>query len=113
MSDVSEQAKALARAVWPYVERHSKWHTYPAQRAIDVGWVHRDSLIAEGWTPPPDPHEDIARELWAALADMWPVGTVWQPHRSKTQADLLALVRRMFPDADEAWAIAGRIEEGT
>lgn len=32
-----------------------------AQRAIDAGWVHRDDLVAEGWTPPPDPHEAIAR----------------------------------------------------
>jgi hypothetical protein len=51
MSDVSEQAKALARAVWPYVERHSKWHTYPAQRAIGAGnfaaRVYGDGKISE------------------------------------------------------------------
>lgn len=97
MSGYSREAEALARVLWganTYLARYEL-----AQRAIDAGWQ-----------PPPDPHETIARELWAALADMWPVGTVWQPHRSKTQADLLALVRRMFPDADEARAIAGRVE---
>jgi len=107
MSDVSEQAKALARAVWPYVERHSKWHTYPAQRAIDAGWVQRDTLIAEleaqGWTPPPDPHVEIARAL---AAEMW--GDGWTDH-GPYYIKLRSAVRRLHTE-DEAQAIAGRIE---
>lgn len=106
MSDVSEQAKALARAVWPYVERHSKWHTYPAQRAIDEGWVQRDTLIAEleaqGWTPPPDPWEVIARSVWLFLFP----GGEWL---FESQRNLVQYMREVFTE-DEARAIAGRIE---
>lgn len=144
MSDVSEQAKALAD------ELH--WTTEVgrqiAQGAIDVGWVHRDSLVAEGWTPPSkpvDPTEALvaAAYRWAASrcyqpgeegaeADLWfkvrahrtpppdPCKTiarelykaVWGDtavYGSPAHTDLLAAVRRLLT-ADEARAIAGRIE---
>lgn len=109
MSDVSEQAKALARAVWPYVERHSKWHTEVAQRAIDAGWVQRDTLIAEleaqGWTPPPDPWEVIARSVWLFLFP----GGEWLAPEFESQRNLVQYMREVFTE-DEARAIAGRIE---
>ena len=82
-TEYSPEAESLARVLFPKDDL-TPWCTSAAQRAIDAGWQ-----------PPPDPPEDIARELWAAQADLWPVGEVWQPHRSKTQADLLAVVRRM------------------
>ena len=50
-------------------------------------------LLAEGWTPPPDPHEDIARELYdtafapARYADSRSVGPM-----------LLAAVHRIPDD---------------
>lgn len=111
MSDVSEQAKELARAVWPYVERHSKWHTEVAQRAIDAGWVQRDTLLAEleaqGWTPPPDPWEPIAREVCDALAREF--GTTWVAEHPAISDVLTAAVRHLHTE-DEARAIAGRIK---
>ena len=64
-----------------------------AQRAIDAGW-----------TPPPDPHEDIARELYAGMFT-----SPWNPERSDIACDLLAAVRRI-PDhlaRDVAEALRG------
>lgn len=102
MSDVSEQAKALAEAMW--WSGGGGW--VPAQRAIDDGWVQRDTLMAEleaqGWTPPSDPWEPIAR-YWCI--ELW--GDESGPHYQRT----LAAVRDLLPDEDEARAIAGRIEE--
>ena len=75
-----------------------------AERAILAGWVHRDDLIAQGWTPPPDPHEDIARELHAGMFT-----SPWNPERSDIACDLLAAVRRI-PDhlaRDVAEALRG------
>lgn len=64
MSAVSEQAKALAKALDP----HRVWNIDQrlAQRAVKAGWVQRDTLIAEleaqGWTPPPDPAAKVRIE---------------------------------------------------
>lgn len=110
MSDVSEQAKALAEVMFPDGSWWASAWTSGAQRAIDAGWVQRDTLIAEleaqGWTPPPDPWEAIARKLYRSLPLTM---QEWDPQRHAQQADLLDAVRDMITE-DEARAIAGRIE---
>ena len=109
MSDVSEQAKELAKVLYPggIVDaglRH-------VQRAIDAGWVQRDTLLAEleaqGWTPPPDPWEPIAREVCDALAREF--GTTWVAEHPAISDVLTAAVRHLHTE-DEARAIAGRIK---
>lgn len=104
MSDVSEQAKALANDLWP-----SGLYAEVAQRAIDANWVQRDTLIAEleaqGWTPPPDPWEVIARSVWLFLFP----GGEWLAPEFESQRNLVQYMREVFTE-DEARAIAGRIE---
>ena len=105
MTEYSPEAEALARVLWP----HEQGEVHPddfitAQRAIVAGWVQRDDLIAQGWTPPPDPHEDIARELYAGMFT-----SPWNPERSDIACDLRAAVRRI-PDhlaRDVAEALRG------
>jgi len=101
---VDTAAERLAASLYPSGLTPTKSAVEAAQRAIANGWVHRangwvhrDDLIAEGWTPPPDPWEAIARRLFTF--------GVFQ--------DLLAAVRDLIPDEAEARAIAARIEEGT
>lgn len=104
MSDVSEQAKALADVQWgPGNSANVRFHA--AQRAVKAGWVHRDSLVAEGWTPPPDPCETIARSVWLFLFP----GGEWLAPEFESQRNLVQHMREVFT-ADEARAIAGRIE---
>lgn len=77
-------AERLALAMWDGVNGTEGWPVcvWLAQRAIDAGW-----------TPPPDPHEDIARELYdtafapARYADSRSVGPM-----------LLAAVHRIPDD---------------
>lgn len=76
MSGFSREAEALAEAMGLDA---AGWATV-AQRAIDAGWQ-----------PPPDPHEDIARELARAV---WPAA-LWAPNSVRLHADFLAAVRRM------------------
>lgn len=85
MSDVTPEAEALARVMWPDSARE----TYPstwigmvrqAQRAIDAGWA-----------PPPDPHEEIARELHK---EVWPESP-WEPDRYAYQRRMGDTARRM------------------
>ena len=108
MSDVSEQAKALAEVMFP----DGSWgpvRASGAQRAIDAGWVQRDTLIAEleaqGWTPPPDPWEVIARSVWLFLFP----GGEWLASEFESQRNLVQYMRDLHTE-DEARAIAGRIE---
>lgn len=108
MSDVSEQAKALAKALYPTI--HLTVGQYGiAQRAIDAGWVQRAELIAEleaqGWTPPPDPWEVIARSVWLFLFP----GGEWLAPEFESQRNLVQYMRDLHTE-DEARAIAGRIE---
>ena len=71
MSDVSEQAKALAEVMFP----DGSWGPVRASGASGPstpGGCSRDTLIAEleaqGWTPPPDPWEVIAHgQVWLFL----------------------------------------------
>lgn len=111
MSDVSEQAKALAADLYPAVRTPIASAEIAAQRAIGAGWVQRDTLIAEleaqGWTPPPDPWEPIAREVCDALAREF--GTTWVAEHPAISDVLTAAVRRLHTE-DEARAIAKRIE---
>ena len=56
-TDTSPEAEALARVMWPDFDREAYPATwlgmvYQAQRAINAGW-----------TPPPDRHVEIAREI--------------------------------------------------
>lgn len=84
-SNVSPEAEALARVMWPSGSAYLPFETCIrlAQSAIDAGW-----------TPPPDLHVDIARELRDA---MWPrstrTGLPLSDHG--IEADLLAAVREM------------------
>ena len=57
----SPEAEALARVMWPDFDREAYPATwlgmvYQAQRAINAGW-----------TPQPDSHVEIARELFVAV----------------------------------------------
>lgn len=66
MTEYSREAQALARTMAPDGDWHlDEWRIAVriAQRAIDAGWVQRDDLIAQGWTPPadPDPVDDVVR----------------------------------------------------
>lgn len=89
MTEYTPEAEALARVLWP----HEQGDMHPgdfitAQRAIDAGW-----------TPPPDPHEDIARELFAATFPHWPDdGTVGDPLATTAGEHILATVRRIPDD---------------
>ena len=56
MSDVTPEAERLAREMWPNHHPLSPNLLERAQRAI-----------AAGWTPPPDPHQDIADLLREAV----------------------------------------------
>ena len=109
MSDVSEQAKALAADLYPAVRTPIASAEIAAQRAIDAGWVQRDTLIAEleaqGWTPPPDPWEVIARSVWLFLFP----GGEWLAPEFESQRNLVQYMRDLHTE-DEARAIAGRIE---
>lgn len=90
-------------------------HVRGAQRAIDAGWVHRDDLLAQGWTPPPDPWETVAQDAWDALLDDEHENRIdhsWDPEVHPAQRRLLDYFRDALT-ADEARAIAARIEEGT
>lgn len=105
MADTAAErlAKAMGSAAvgWAHI----------TQRAIDAGWVHRDDLIAQGWTPPPDPWEAIARDLCEAV---WPITAAVDLFAPDTpSARMLAAVRDLIPDEAEARTIAARIEEGT
>ena len=108
MSGYSREAEALARVLWGANTFLARYEL--AQRAIDAGWVQRDTLIAEleaqGRVPPPDPWEPIARKLYRSLLTM----QEWDPQRHAQQADLLDAVRDLLTE-DEARAIAARIEE--
>lgn len=119
MSDVSEQAKALAADLYPAVRTPIASAEIAAQRAIGARWVQRDTLIAEleaqgwrctissthGWTPPPDPWEVIARSVWLFLFP----GGEWLAPEFESQRNLVQYMREVFTE-DEARAIAGRIE---
>lgn len=120
MSDVSEQAKALAEVMFPDGSWWASPWTSGAQRAIDAGWAPRDTLIAEleaqGWTPPPDPWEVIARSVWLFLfpggewlAPEFGSGDVACNRAIESQRNLVQYMREVFTE-DEARAIAGRIE---
>lgn len=83
----SPEAEALARVMWPDFDREAYPATwlgmvYQAQRAINAGW-----------TPPPDSHVEIARELRDTL---WPheAGETF-PDGGTTDDRLLAAVRRL------------------
>jgi hypothetical protein len=85
MSAVTPEAEALARVMWHKFDAE----TYPstwigmvrqAQRAIDAGWA-----------PPPDPHEEIARELHK---EVWPESP-WEPDRYAYQRRMGDTARRM------------------
>ena len=109
MSDVSEQAMALAEVMFPDGSWWASAWTSGAQRAIDAGWVQRDTLIAEleaqGWTPPPDPWEVIARSVWLFLFP----GGEWLASEFESQRNLVQYMRDLHTE-DEARAIAKRIE---
>lgn len=92
MTEYTPEAEALGRVLWPGLQLSNRM-LRNAQRAIDAGW-----------TPPPDPHEDIARELYAGMFT-----SPWNPERSDIACDLLAAVRRI-PDhlaRDVAEALRG------
>lgn len=55
MTEYTPEAEALGRVLWPGLQLSNRM-LRNAQRAIDAGW-----------TPPPDPHEDIARALHVAV----------------------------------------------
>lgn len=73
----SPEAEALARVMWPDFDRE----TYPSTW---LGMIHQaQRAINAGWTPPPDPHKDIARDLmtrvygtegvaWTTGGRLWP-----------------------------------------
>ena len=57
----SPEAEARARVLWPDFDRG----TFPSTW---LGIIHRaQRAIDAGWTPPPDPHAEIARELFVAV----------------------------------------------
>ncbi len=87
MTEFSPEAEALARVQYPSVREPSADMLKVAQRAIDAGW-----------TPPPDPHEDIARVLFAATFPHWPDdGSVGNPLATTAGEHILDAVRRI-PD---------------
>lgn len=94
MTEFSPEAQALARVQWGQPCGDTERRV--AQRAIDAGWVQRDDLVAQGWTPPPDPHEDIARAL---CNEAWPLTRNDELFAPETpSARLLAAVRRIPDD---------------
>lgn len=93
MTEFSPEAEALARVLVPRPTVPLGPYVRMAQRAIDAGWVQRDDLVAQGWTPPTDSHEDIAREMYAGMFT-----SPWNPERSDIACDLLATVRRIPDD---------------
>lgn len=111
-------AERLARTMqpdgdWPLGERRialgeRRIAVRIAQLAVDAGWVHRDDLVAEGWTPPPDPWETIARDVWLFLFP----GGEWLAPEFESQRSLVRYMRETITKA-EARTIAARIEEGT
>jgi hypothetical protein len=104
-------AERLARTMEPDGDWHlDEWRIAVriAQRAIAAGWVQRDDLIARGWTPPPDPWEAIARDVWLFLFP----GGEWLAPEFESQRSLVRYMRETITKA-EARTIAARIEEGT
>lgn len=98
MTEYSREAELLAPSLVPNADPISSpasWQSAVrmAKRAIDAGWVQRDDLVAQGWTPPTDSHEDIAREMYAGMFT-----SPWNPERSDIACDLLATVRRIPDD---------------
>lgn len=92
MSDEATSAERLALVLFPDPDAPNGYGVRIAQRAIAAGWMDKALALERGWTPPPDPHEDIARELYASL----PLTMQdWNPQHHAQQADLLAAVRRM------------------
>lgn len=95
-------AERLARTMEPDGDWHlGEWRIAVriAERAILAGWVHRDDLIAQGWTPPPDPWEAIARALAAAMWTINGEGPYVGEFTEHTVAGrLLAAVRRIPDD---------------
>ena len=82
----SPEAEALARVMWPDFDREAYPATwlgmvYQAQRAIDAGW-----------TPQPDPHVEIARELANSL---WGEGRTGWSRDAAVVKRLFAAVRRL------------------
>lgn len=86
-SNVSREAEALARLFYEADQGGTGvdrlWRDFFEGRA--------ERAVAAGWTPPPDPHEEIARTLWEAIVAGAPP---WDPQHSASQTDLLAAVRR-------------------
>jgi len=103
-SNVSPEAEDLARvlnaAVRPrWMHSTQEFWLTPAQAAIDAGW-----------TPPPDPHEDIAREIRdeAFPAD---AGTPFPGDRVEMR--ILAAVRRMdLRRGDQIGPTTQQVNEG-
>ncbi len=84
MSDVTPEAEALARVLWPRCGEMEaslqRLYLKRSQRAIDAGW-----------TPPPDPHVEIARELHK---EVW-LELPWEPDRYRYQRRMSDAVRRL------------------
>lgn len=91
-SNVSPEAEALARVFSDpdqgEIDLTPLWREYfeeRAQRAIDAGW-----------TPPPDPHKEIARAIFAECFPHWPLdGSAGDPLCTTSGEGILAAVRRM------------------
>lgn len=74
-------AERLARTMWPDNVPQPTNAARLAQRAMDAGW-----------TPPPDPHEDIAREI---SKECWPESDFDPENPAMADSKILAAVRRM------------------
>lgn len=70
------------------------WVLWPEAHTIEPGITIAQRAIDAGWQPPPDPHVEIARELWASTFGTYRT-TWWEPEVSTTQAALIDAVRRL------------------
>ncbi len=97
MTEYSPEAVALARV------QHPDWEAAPP--GLIEPWL-RDAqrAINAGWTPPPDPHKDIARELHDATS-------VPCAGDCQTERELLAAVRRIPDDLARQVAEALRADQ--
>ena len=91
MSDEKTPAERLAETMWP-ASGSASIESTAVDRAIAGGWMDEALALERGWTPPSDPHEDIARELAAA---MWTQDADDPFPADNLDRDLLAAVRRM------------------
>lgn len=88
MSDEKTPAERLTQTMWPM---SGVYEGAAVRRALDAGWMDEALALERGWTPPPNPHEDIARELWRVVFP----GDEWVASEFAIQRGFIDAVRRM------------------